>query len=73
VRLGGRGGAGNWQDSSAAEEQRRRDDEERRRAEELERLAREEVDRGLRMPEKVHHGVETIKKMGLKRGDGRET
>ncbi|KAF4983223.1 hypothetical protein FZEAL_1326 [Fusarium zealandicum] len=51
--LAGRGGAGNWK---ADEEQARED--ERTRGEEMERKAKEAVEKGLKMPEKVHHGQE---------------
>lgn len=53
--MGGRGGAGNW----AGDERERRDEEEgKSRAEELERKVKEAVDKGLKMPERVHHGRE---------------
>ena len=58
--LSGRGGAGNWKTDAAAREARRAE-EERGRGEELERQAREAVDQGLKMPDKVHHAVEKTK------------
>ncbi|KAH7328571.1 hypothetical protein B0I35DRAFT_403912 [Stachybotrys elegans] len=55
----GRGGAGNWLGGSGEEaDKRQAEEEEGLRRAELERLAAEEVDKGLRMPDKVHHGEE---------------
>ncbi|KHN99596.1 uncharacterized protein MAM_02449 [Metarhizium album ARSEF 1941] len=58
--MGGRGGAGNW--TGEEHERRRRrlrgDDDDDDAAEELERKVREAVDKGLKVPEKVHHGRE---------------
>ncbi|QPH01435.1 hypothetical protein C2857_005635 [Epichloe festucae Fl1] len=55
-RMGGRGGAGNW----AGEEQKESADEEQglSKTEELERRIKDAVEKGLRVPEKVHHGRE---------------
>lgn len=53
--MGGRGGAGNW----AGEDMGKREEEEgKSTAEELERQVKEEVEKGLKVPEKVHHGRE---------------
>ncbi|KAF9774800.1 hypothetical protein IL306_007174 [Fusarium sp. DS 682] len=57
--LGGRGGAGNWKHAISFEEEERMREEERSRGEELAKKVKEEVDKGLRMPEKVHHGHHT--------------
>lgn len=53
--MGGRGGAGNWAGEDLA---RRHDEEQRSTAEELERKIKEEVEKGLKVPDKVHHGRE---------------
>ncbi|KAH7188393.1 uncharacterized protein B0J16DRAFT_93216 [Fusarium flagelliforme] len=60
--LGGRGGAGNWKHAISFEEEERMREEERSRGEALERKVKETVDKGLRMPEKVHHGPAHIKR-----------
>ncbi|PHH80199.1 hypothetical protein CDD82_1912 [Ophiocordyceps australis] len=54
--MGGRGGAGNWKSGDDQPGQVRdvRD--------ELDRQAREVVDRGLRVPEQVHHGRDKSQK-----------
>ncbi|KAF4438464.1 hypothetical protein F53441_12787 [Fusarium austroafricanum] len=57
--LGGRGGAGNWKHAISFEEEERMREEERSRGEELAKRAREEVDKGLKMPERAHHGHRT--------------
>ncbi|RGP78110.1 hypothetical protein FLONG3_3752 [Fusarium longipes] len=54
--LGGRGGAGNWKHAISFEEEERMREEERSRGEALERKVMETVEKGLKMPEKVHHG-----------------
>jgi hypothetical protein len=54
--LGGRGGAGNWKHAISFEEEERMREEERSRGEQLAKKVKEEVDKGLRMPEKAHHG-----------------
>ncbi|KAM0562141.1 hypothetical protein ACHAPJ_002585 [Fusarium lateritium] len=51
--LGGRGGAGNYR---FEEDDKTREDGERTRGEELEKKVRDEVEKGLKMPERVHHG-----------------
>lgn len=48
--LAGRGGAGNWK----PEDESGLDEEKKSWGEELERKAREMVDKGLKMPEKIH-------------------
>ncbi|PHH63599.1 hypothetical protein CDD81_5691 [Ophiocordyceps australis] len=55
--MAGRGGAGNWKtgDDEAAGEARHVRDE-------LDRQVREVVDRGLRVPEQVHHGRDKSQK-----------
>jgi hypothetical protein len=60
--LGGRGGAGNWKHAISFEEEERMREEERSRGEALERKVRETVEKGLKMPEKVHHGHGHIKR-----------
>ena len=52
--LGGRGGAGNWQ-VDGEEERKRATEEHRLRGEKLEQSIKDVVDKGLKMPEKVHH------------------
>lgn len=54
--MGGRGGAGNWASTAEGEGAAGDADGAGTKAEELERKAKEAVDKGLRMPEKVHHG-----------------
>ncbi|CCT66246.1 uncharacterized protein FFB20_06549 [Fusarium fujikuroi] len=54
--LGGRGGAGNWKHAISFEEEERMREEERLRGEQLAKKVKEEVDQGLKMPEKAHHG-----------------
>ncbi|KAF4470927.1 hypothetical protein FALBO_2169 [Fusarium albosuccineum] len=49
--LGGRGGAGNWKGEE-------REVEDRSKGEELEKKIKEAVDKGLKMPERVHYGHE---------------
>ncbi|KAF5027240.1 hypothetical protein F66182_656 [Fusarium sp. NRRL 66182] len=48
--LGGRGGAGNWRADEDGKES------EKSRGEELAKKVRDEVEKGLKMPERVHHG-----------------
>lgn len=57
--MGGRGGAGNWAEKQAngAEGGDRRDAEESKTAE-LEKKVTETVEKGLKLPDKVHHGRE---------------
>ncbi|UNI14098.1 hypothetical protein JDV02_000769 [Purpureocillium takamizusanense] len=55
--MGGRGGAGNWNTESGQEDREREEEEgEGGKVQELERKVKEAVDKGLRMPDKVHHG-----------------
>ncbi|KAG5918809.1 hypothetical protein E4U53_004051 [Claviceps sorghi] len=56
-RMGGRGGAGNW---AGGEGEDGGDDDEAglTRTEEMERTVKEAVDRGLKVPERAHHGRE---------------
>ncbi|KAF4973243.1 hypothetical protein FSARC_398 [Fusarium sarcochroum] len=51
--LGGRGGSGNYR---VEENDKTREDGEKTRGEELEKKVKDEVEKGLKMPEKVHHG-----------------
>ncbi|OAA38894.1 hypothetical protein NOR_06547 [Metarhizium rileyi] len=53
--MGGRGGAGNW---TGEEQEPRKEDEAGSTTEQLERKVKEAVERGLKIPEKVHHGRE---------------
>ena len=58
--LSGRGGAGNWRTDSAARDAKQAE-EERGKSAEMERKAREVVDQGLKMPDRVHHAVDKTK------------
>ncbi|CAF3468327.1 unnamed protein product [Fusarium graminearum] len=60
--LGGRGGAGNWKHAISFEEEERMREEEKSRGEALEKKVRETVEKGLKMPEKVHHGPQHVKR-----------
>ncbi|KAK2592911.1 hypothetical protein QQS21_009406 [Conoideocrella luteorostrata] len=57
ARMGGRGGAGNW---AGDEQLQGKGDEEHEttKTEELEKKVMEVVEKGLKMPEKAHHGRE---------------
>ena len=64
-RMGGRGGAGNWageEDGTDGGDDDDDDDDDKEaglsRTEELERKVTEAVEKGLKVPEKVHHGRE---------------
>lgn len=61
--LGGRGGAGNYQQSQAAadEERAREEREQNEKGEGLEQKIKEQIDAVLKLPEKVHHGQEKTK------------
>lgn len=56
----GRGGAGNWEYNTAVSEEERAEKERETglKGEDLERKIEEDVDSGLKKPEKVHHGQE---------------
>ncbi|KAK5990012.1 hypothetical protein PT974_08275 [Cladobotryum mycophilum] len=60
--LSGRGGAGNFNSSSSkAEQAKRREEEDKSRIAHLETKVKEAVESGLKVPEKVHHGLEKYK------------
>lgn len=48
--LGGRGGAGNWHNETQAA------GDEEGKGEQIERKVKETIDKGLKLPDKVHHG-----------------
>lgn len=56
--MGGRGGAGNWnlEQTASADGGEEEEGGEGSKVQELERKVKEAVDKGLRMPDKVHHG-----------------
>ena len=63
----GRGGAGNWKEKGKRSEGE--DDGETSRLEEMERKAKEVVDQGLKMPEKVVMAKDKKKGLGMNGGE----
>ncbi|KAM5351325.1 hypothetical protein ACJ41O_004048 [Fusarium nematophilum] len=60
--LAGRGGAGNWQaDEGEEHEAAKRDEDDKAKGQHLEKKVKEAVEKGLKMPEKVHHGQDKKK------------
>lgn len=54
--LGGRGGAGNWNQADDEEARKVAEEEERHKGEDLEQKVKDAVEKGLKLPERVHHG-----------------
>ena len=54
-KMAGRGGAGNWAGTNVVDAEAV--ERERTKGKELDRMAAEEVDLGLRMPDKVHQAI----------------
>lgn len=53
--LGGRGGAGNWKVDDE-EAKKAAEEEEKHKGEDLEQKVKDAVEKGLKLPERVHHG-----------------
>lgn len=56
--LAGRGGAGNWKTDEEEREQQQDHHHHKSKGEELEKKVKEAVEKGLKMPDRVHHSAD---------------